>query len=284
VCDSLTELDMGDWEGLTFSEIKRKFPELYEQRGQNPGRFTPPNGETLAAGQMRAAAAVQQILSKTTGDIAVIAHSGINRLLLCMYKGIALTEWITIPQPYGCINTLWIAENSIIVHETGRMPRDVPDNLECFRLLRNKNTPQMVIDHGKAVAEKTEEIAAVLIKRGIPIDRELVFAGALLHDIARSQNHHAAAGASWLEAEGYPRVAKIIAEHEDLPEPVHLDESALVYLADKLILGTEEVTIEKRFARSLEKCPDEAARLAHDKRYQQALWLCEQIFSAGEHT
>jgi broad specificity phosphatase PhoE len=101
---------MGEWEGLTFSEIKRRFPELYEQRGQNPERFTPPNGETLAAGQTRAAGTIQEILSKTTGDIAIVAHSGINRLLLCTYKNIPLNEWMTISQPYGGITILEITD------------------------------------------------------------------------------------------------------------------------------------------------------------------------------
>jgi hypothetical protein len=80
-------------------------------------------------------------------------------------------------------------------------------------------------------------------------------------------------------AEGYPKVAKLIAEHEELPAPVCLNESAVIYLADKLIFNTEEVTLEERFARSREKCRDEGALLAHEKRFQLALWLREKIFA-----
>jgi putative nucleotidyltransferase with HDIG domain len=271
VCDSLTELAMGEWEGLTFSEIRRRFPALYEQRGKNPV-ITSPNGEALESGQTRAAAAIQQILQTpdtSQGDIVVVAHAGINRLLVCRYKGMAMNEWMK-------YTTRW--ESGIAIDEIGSMPRDAPDEAECFRLLRKKQTPPLVIDHCRAVARKAEEIAAPLIRRGSPLDRELIRAGALLHDIARSQPCHARTGADWLIAEGYPKIAKIIAEHEDLPEPVHLDESAVVYLADKLIVNTEEVTLEERFAQSLEKCRDEAARLAHEKRFRQALWLREKIF------
>jgi putative nucleotidyltransferase with HDIG domain len=280
VCDSLLELDMGEWEGLAFSEIRRRFPLLYEQRGQNP-EITPPNGETLAAGQTRAAAAIQQILSSpgtVPGDIAVVAHSGVNRLLLCKYQNIPLNEWMAVPQPYGCINTLRIEGNDFTVDEIGRMPKDSPDEAECLNLLRKRQTPQPVIEHCRAVARKAEEIALPLVMRKFSIDRALVHAGALLHDIARSQPRHAQAGASWLTAEGYPKVAKIIAEHEDLPEPACIDESAVVCLADKLILNTEEVSLEERFARSREKCRDEAARLAHAERFRLALWLREKIF------
>jgi putative nucleotidyltransferase with HDIG domain len=269
---------MGEWEGMPFSEIRSKFPELYEQRGKNPV-ITPPNGETLSVCQARAASAIQQILAETSGDIVIAAHAGINRLLICKYKGLPLNEWMTMPQPYGCINTLRIEGNDFAIDDVGIMPCYVPDEAECFSLLRKRKTPQPVIDHCRAVARKAEEIAAPLIRRGCPLDRELVRAGALLHDIARFQPRHAQTGADWLIAEGYPTVAKIIAEHEDLPEPVRLDESAVVYFADKLILNTEEITLEERFVRSLEKCRSEEALLAHEKRLRQALRLREKIFA-----
>jgi probable phosphoglycerate mutase len=117
-CDSLVELDMGAWEGLTFAEIKNKFPELYKLRGQNPQAHIPPNGETLEAGQARAAGAVRRILAKTTGDIAVVAHSGVNRLLLCAYKNTGLNEWINMPQPYCCVTVLRLTGAGIEVGET----------------------------------------------------------------------------------------------------------------------------------------------------------------------
>jgi putative nucleotidyltransferase with HDIG domain len=296
VCNSLIELFMGDWEGLTFSEIRQRYPELYERRGQNPEVVTPPNGETLAAAQVRAAAAIETILSNSKrrrfgGDIAVVAHGGINRLLLCKYLEIALKDWQTIPQPYGCFNILRAGENTIIVDEAGRMPKDAPDETECFRLLREKQTPQPVIDHCRAVLSMAERITPFLLRRGIHIDREFVRAGALLHDIARTHPDHARTGAFWIRAEGYPKIAKIIAEHEQLPARhgsstaragdsavLRLDESAVVFLADKMILGTEEVTLEERFARSREKCRDETAKLAHDERFRQALWLRENFF------
>jgi putative nucleotidyltransferase with HDIG domain len=157
------------------------------------------------------------------------------------------------------------------------MPRDAPDEEECLRLLRKRRTPQRVIDHSRAVLYMAEKIFPGLLKQGVRLDRDLIRAGALLHDIARQEPHHAQTGAAWLMDEGYPRVAKIIAEHEDPPEPLVPNESALVCLADKLIQGTEEVSLEDRFAQSLEKCRDEAARRAHDERFSAAKRLRELI-------
>jgi putative nucleotidyltransferase with HDIG domain len=284
VCDALGEIDMGDWEGLSFAEIRERYPELYARRGENPGAVIPPNGESLANAQARAVASIEGILGETRGTIAVVAHAGINRLLICKYRNLALNEWLSLPQPYGCVNVLLEREGSLTVEETGKMPVDAPDEQECLRLLWEKGTPLPVIEHCRAVAKKAAEITRTLTTRGIAVDGDLVYAGAMLHDIARSHKNHAQTGADWLKKEGYPVVADIIAGHEDLREPAQIDETAVVCLADKLVLGTAEVSLEERFAYSLEKCYHKAARIAHEKRFRQALWLREQIIGRTNET
>lgn len=277
--NSLAEIDMGDWEGLGFSEIRERFPELYAQRGRAPETVIPPMGETPSGAQARSIEALKQILSQSEGNIIIVGHSGINRLLICYYRNIALHAWMSLPQPYGCINILRIDGQAIIIDETetGRKPDDAPDEEECMLMLREKKTPEPVIDHCRAVAEKAMEIAGDLVERGFNIDSTLVYAGAMLHDIARSCLSHALTGSDWLRAEGYPRVAGIIAGHEDPPPGDRIDETAVVCLADKLVLGTAEVTLEERFACSLEKCQNEAARRAHEKRFRCAVRLQDTI-------
>jgi hypothetical protein len=269
---------MGAWEGLSFSEIRDIYPELYQKRGENPESVSPPNGETLATASDRISAAFYQILLKSTGDIVLVAHSGVIRILICMLKGLPLKAWLTLPQPYGCINMVRIAGNNIMTDEVGIMPRDAPTDSECFDMLSEKETPQAVTDHCRMVAVKADEIASVLIRQGNFINKGIVRAGSMLHDIARVYPHHSKIGATWITEAGYPRVAKVIAEHELLPEPVCFDESAVVCLADKMILGTQEVTLEERFAHSRKRCNDETACRNHEVRACQAFFLRDTIF------
>jgi hypothetical protein len=268
---------MGEWEGLAFSQIRETWPELYEERGRNP-EVSPPHGETLSGATERIADAFQQILSKSSGNIIITAHSAVNRLLICKLRGLSLSSWAELPQPYGCINTILINGYDITVGEIGILPRDFPAEEECFRLMAHKETPQAVIDHCRAVAAKADELADALIRQGFHLDRGIIHAGALMHDIARAFPNHPKLGASWIAAAGYPRIAKVVAEHEFLPEPIIIDESAIVYLADKLIQGTEEVSLEMRFANSLKKCHDEEARQNHEMRACQAFSLWNKIF------
>ncbi len=46
--EELKEINMGQWDGLTFSEIKEKYPREYELRGLDFGSFVPQVGVPAA--------------------------------------------------------------------------------------------------------------------------------------------------------------------------------------------------------------------------------------------
>lgn len=115
----LHEINMGDWDGMSFDEIKMKYPDEYRHRGLDFAAFSPPNGESFAACQERAAGVFQDILRNSSGAIAVVSHAGFNRALLCSLCGIDLQKLFTIPQPFGCINRLLLENGVCRVRETG---------------------------------------------------------------------------------------------------------------------------------------------------------------------
>lgn len=81
ILDGLRELDYGQWEGLTFSEIRRDYPELYAARADNLA-LQPPGAESCEAGLARFSAAMAQAAQHSPGDFAVVAHGGIIALFL----------------------------------------------------------------------------------------------------------------------------------------------------------------------------------------------------------
>jgi HD-like signal output (HDOD) protein len=81
---------------------------------------------------------------------------------------------------------------------------------------------------------------------------EVVRAGALLHDVAKGRPDHANVGAALLRSMDFPRVATVVSAHTDLDfSSGQLDESAIVYLADKLVRGDNQVTLNQRFQTAL---------------------------------
>ncbi len=87
VIDGLRELDAGAWDGLTFTEIRQRFPALYTARGTDP-TLPLPGAEDHAAGLARFQNAMALAASQSPGDLAVVAHGGIIALFLQQITGI----------------------------------------------------------------------------------------------------------------------------------------------------------------------------------------------------
>lgn len=131
-----------------------------------------------------------------------------------------------------------------------------PSRRECEALWAKCDTPENVVNHCCMVADWSRILAIRLNQVGLPLDAGLTAAAARVHDLMKGHKDHARAGGNILRELGFPRVADIVASHMELPskegssraEP--LDESDLVYLADKLIRGDEFVSLEERFSGS----------------------------------
>ena len=149
----------------------------------------------------------------------------------------------------------------------------IPDAQTCNVLLAQ--VPPQVAAHSRAVQRLALEMCDALAAHGVRLNRALLSAAALLHDICRIEPNHAFAGAQKLRDLGYPEIADIVAVHHDWSGGP-FDESALLYLADKYVQGDQRVTLEERFERSRAKCHTEQALCAHDRRYRLALEAQQQ--------
>lgn len=77
----LRELDYGQWDGLTFTEIRRRFPELYAAR-EHDKSLLPPGAEPPEQALARFSETMEEIAWVSTGDFAVVAHGGVMELFL----------------------------------------------------------------------------------------------------------------------------------------------------------------------------------------------------------
>ena len=89
VLDDLAELDGGEWDGLTFDQLRERYPDSF---GPHARGGCPPGGESDEDGLIRMRSALERIARDTRHCAAIIAHSGVNRLLLCDIAGLPLTE------------------------------------------------------------------------------------------------------------------------------------------------------------------------------------------------
>ena len=133
---------------------------------------------------------------------------------------------------------------------------DLPTAEECRALMTQvAQVPEAVWRHCQATARVAAALAAAVNRSGALLDMELVRSAALVHDIAKTQAGHAAAGAKQLAALGFPRVAAVVGVHMEIatdPDQA-LDEAQLVFLADKLLEGERLSGLNARQTRKLAK-------------------------------
>jgi putative nucleotidyltransferase with HDIG domain len=97
----------------------------------------------------------------------------------------------------------------------------IPGREDAAALLLSLDPPTWFLRHSRAVAEIAAWLAARASDSGAAVDRSLVEAGALLHDVdkllgaadpARALSH-GEGSAAWLRRRGHPELAPVVAHH-----------------------------------------------------------------------
>lgn len=107
VTSSLREMAMGRWEGLTAEEIEAREPEAFREWMSKVGEYPFPEGESVPDLVARSWPVVELILGAHPGEhVAVVAHAGTNRVVLCRALGLPLERLTGVDQDYGALSIL----------------------------------------------------------------------------------------------------------------------------------------------------------------------------------
>jgi broad specificity phosphatase PhoE len=91
----LREIAFGAWEGLTVEEIISRDPAGWARRVADKWHHAPPGGESYAQVADRAGA----WLKETHGDLLVVTHGAVDRILRGLYAGMSPDEICTLSEP-----------------------------------------------------------------------------------------------------------------------------------------------------------------------------------------
>lgn len=108
---ALREMSMGRWDGLTSAEIEAREPEAFARWMGAVGEFPFPEGESVPDLVARAWPVFEALAARHAGGaIAVVAHGGTNRGLLCRALGLPFRRLLAFGQDYAALNVLtWTA-------------------------------------------------------------------------------------------------------------------------------------------------------------------------------
>jgi alpha-ribazole phosphatase len=104
---ALREMAMGRWDGLTAGEIRAREPRAFANWMARVGEFPFPDGESVPDLTARAVPAFEAIAAAYAGRaIAIVAHGGTNRTLLCHLFGVPFGRLLSFGQDYGALTVL----------------------------------------------------------------------------------------------------------------------------------------------------------------------------------
>lgn len=105
VHEQLCEIDFGDFEGLAYDDIARRYPVEYRRWMDHPTEVQFPNGESFQTMRRRVQSAANELICRHGGEtIAIVTHGGVNRVLLAEALGVPEANLFRIGQGYGARN------------------------------------------------------------------------------------------------------------------------------------------------------------------------------------
>ncbi|PKN69468.1 MAG: metal-dependent phosphohydrolase [Deltaproteobacteria bacterium HGW-Deltaproteobacteria-12] len=133
------------------------------------------------------------------------------------------------------------------------IPDRIPDRAECEELMARYSMLPNIVEHSLQVMRVSLAVTDHL-QDGVYVNRDLVAAAALLHDITKTRSlttkeRHAASGGVLLRELGFLRVAEIVEQHviiQNMDLEERLQEMEIVYYADKRVMHDKIVTIDER--------------------------------------
>jgi alpha-ribazole phosphatase len=92
--ERLREIAFGRWEGMTFAEIKDKYPDDVAARERDRVHYAIPGGESLQQLGERVRGFLEDVLPQHEGQhLLVIAHGGTVNAILSTLLNIPMTSW-----------------------------------------------------------------------------------------------------------------------------------------------------------------------------------------------
>jgi putative nucleotidyltransferase with HDIG domain len=129
----------------------------------------------------------------------------------------------------------------------------IPSIEKCYDLMAQYSMLPNIAAHSILVMDVALAITDN-VKNGVAINRDLIIAASLLHDITKTRSletkeRHALTGGRLLRDLGFNPVAEIVEEHViigNIDLQGALDDREIVYYADKRVMHDKIVTIEER--------------------------------------
>lgn len=115
--EPIKDFHFGSWEGLTRTEVKERFADLYRVYETDPGSFRAPGGESLAGLHERVLAGLETLADRHAGEtVALASHAVTCQIALLAIQGLGPGRYWNLRQGNCAVNVFfrgprgWVVE------------------------------------------------------------------------------------------------------------------------------------------------------------------------------
>jgi len=98
ITEGLTDFSYGKWQSLPEQEVRRLYPALLNEWHSCPQKVRMPGGESLEDVRRRAVEVVDGILAKHNGNVLLVSHRVVIKVLVCYLLGLDNSHFWNIRQ------------------------------------------------------------------------------------------------------------------------------------------------------------------------------------------
>lgn len=88
----LEEINLGEWEGLSWAEVKEKYPKEYDEWYLNRRDTKAPKGESYQEMIERVLISLHKIINENCDNVAIVTHSAVIMCLQCCLTNTSFEE------------------------------------------------------------------------------------------------------------------------------------------------------------------------------------------------
>jgi len=112
----LCEINFGEFEGLTYSEIESRYPQEFQQWMERPTEIKFPRGESFPEMNDRVLGFLAFLVRVHRGQtVLIVSHAGVNRIILADALGLSSDKLFRIDQAYAAVNVIDYFPQSAVV-------------------------------------------------------------------------------------------------------------------------------------------------------------------------
>lgn len=103
--EGLNDLSFGEWEGLPVTEVRKRYPALFQEWQERPHLVKIPGADSLDSVTQRAMALVDSVISRYRETVVLVSHRVVHKVLILALLGLDNSHFWNIKLDTAAITT-----------------------------------------------------------------------------------------------------------------------------------------------------------------------------------